>query len=354
MPLWLSQRDALTSQTWRLCSPPSITVLSARIPPHEALLTTWRGGKANSGTQASSSAYPDPNPSSSSEPSQTRALVSAWQSRWAHDGERGDWHQAGSPKGGTSNGLRPLGSNSLQSAYSHYQTMGTTLSSMGTTAGSSRGGGKGAAPTGPPTTFSDASSSLRRIATERYIRDTSQVPKIPPTPHSEASTPHAPSYSTPLSSPARPDTSSSMSDPGELARKTAVRCLVRTRDTEDDPADAECRAHKQPKLPETRPRHLPIPQATTSAARGPAPYLPHLMPTPSSLRPHCLARDRLRRWIPASRPLQPADGSGPSDEERERVKDLMVHAWEEDMRVDTPRAPLGGVYDKFRTFYIYY
>ena len=32
-PLWLSQRDALTSPTWRQCSPPSITVFSARIPP---------------------------------------------------------------------------------------------------------------------------------------------------------------------------------------------------------------------------------------------------------------------------------------------------------------------------------
>ena len=112
-----------------------------------------------------------------------------------------------------------------------------------------------------------------------------------------------------------------------------MRCLVQTQDTEDDPADAERRAHKQPKLPEARPRHLPIPQTTTSATRGPAPYLPHLTPTPSSLRPHCLARDQLRRWIPASHPLQPVDGNGPLEEERERVKDMMVHAWEEDTRV---------------------
>ena len=68
---WLSQQDTLTSQTWRLCSPPSITVLSTRIPPHKALLTTWCGGNTNSGTQASSSAYPGPNPLLSSEPSQT-------------------------------------------------------------------------------------------------------------------------------------------------------------------------------------------------------------------------------------------------------------------------------------------
>ncbi|KAH8993206.1 hypothetical protein EDB92DRAFT_1756183, partial [Lactarius akahatsu] len=57
-----------------------------------------------------------------------------------------------------------------------------------------------------------------------------------------------------------------------------------------------------------------------------------LAPSPSSLRPHCLAKDRLRLWTPAySRPTIP-HGHTLDEAERERVKDTMLHAWEEDTR----------------------
>ena len=124
-----------------------------------------------------------------------------------------------------------------------------------------------------------------------------------------------------------------MYDPGELAKRTAIRHLVQARDIDGDLADVERRVPKQRKVAEARPRHLPMPQSTTPATRGPAPYPLHLTPTPSSLHPHCLTKDRLRKWVPAPNPSQTADQSGPSEAERERIKDLMVHAWEEDMRV---------------------
>jgi hypothetical protein len=45
--------------------------------------------------------------------------------------------------------------------------------------------------------------------------------------------------------------------------------------------------------------HSPIPSADiTSVHTRPHPYLPSLTPLPSTLRPHCLARDRLRLWLP--------------------------------------------------------
>ena len=124
-----------------------------------------------------------------------------------------------------------------------------------------------------------------------------------------------------------------MSDPGELMRKTVVNRLVRTRGPNGDPSDDEQRASKQRKVTEARLRHIPIPPATTSTPRGPAPYLQHLTPTPSPLRPHCLARDRLRQWTPASLPTEPVSAAGLNVAERERVKETMLHAWEENTRV---------------------
>ena len=123
-----------------------------------------------------------------------------------------------------------------------------------------------------------------------------------------------------------------MSDPGELARKTAIKHLVRPRGDDRDP-DSEHRAPKQRKVPEARPRHLPIPPATTPSARGPAPYPNHLTPNPSLLRPHCLARERLKLWTPASQPPAHTNAVVLTEEERERVKETMLHAWGEDTQL---------------------
>ncbi|KAF8952987.1 DNA breaking-rejoining enzyme [Flammula alnicola] len=65
------------------------------------------------------------------------------------------------------------------------------------------------------------------------------------------------------------------------------------------------------------------------------------MLSPSSLRPHCLARDRLRLWLPTASRLHnctsdPSTASTDhipfSDEDRERITDVLNHAWEEDTR----------------------
>ncbi|KAH9056235.1 hypothetical protein EDB87DRAFT_1566789 [Lactarius vividus] len=80
-----------------------------------------------------------------------------------------------------------------------------------------------------------------------------------------------------------------------------------------------------------RPCHLPIPPAT-SPLKPPATYRPALAFSPSSLCPQCLAKDRLRLWTPAySRPTTP-DGHTLDETDRERIKDTMLHAWEEDTR----------------------
>lgn len=46
-----------------------------------------------------------------------------------------------------------------------------------------------------------------------------------------------------------------------------------------------------------------------------------------------MAKDRLRNWVPAAAALAAPDSSIPDKAGRERVKDTMMHAWEEDTRV---------------------
>ena len=203
----------------------------------------------------------------------------------------------------------------------------------GTTGELSRGGGKGAAPTGPPTMFSDASSSFWRIVAEWYIQGTYQARRTQRTPHLEASTLPVPSYSAQSPSLAKRGPSSSMSDPGELAKLAAVKCLVRARENDVIPADIATPALKQQKVSEARPRHIPIPPASAPSARGTAPYPQHLTPNPSVLHPHCLAKDQLRMWTPVLPATEPADTSARNKAEQEQVKEIMIHAWEEDTHV---------------------
>ena len=79
-----------------------------------------------------------------------------------------------------------------------------------------------------------------------------------------------------------------------------------------------------------RQHHLPIPTAMAPPHKKPTPYPQNLTPAPSLLWPHCLARDCLRLWAPASHPAAPPNTTTLSEVEHERIKDTMVHAWEED------------------------
>ena len=100
----------------------------------------------------------------------------------------------------------------------------------------------------------------------------------------------------------------------------------------EEAPDPEPRQLKRHKPVDTRQRDTPLPPAIAPPDRRPTPYSVNLTPAPSHRRPHCLARDRLRLWIPAT-PRTPAPhDSALSNSELERIKDTMVHAWEEDTR----------------------
>ena len=141
-----------------------------------------------------------------------------------------------------------------------------------------------------------------------------------------------PSYLTQSLSPVRLGPSSSISDPRELARATAIKCLVWARNANSDHVDTMPPASKLRKISEARPHNLIILPAGTLSARGPAPYPLHLTPSPLSLRPHCLAKDWLRKWTPVSQPPEHTDTVTFIGAEQEQVKEMMLHAWEEDTR----------------------
>ena len=94
----------------------------------------------------------------------------------------------------------------------------------------------------------------------------------------------------------------------------------------------EQKESKRLKPPEARARQIPIPPTTALPPKKPAPYLQNLTPTPSHLRPHCLAKDRLRLWTPASALMLNPGHTSPNHHECQRIKDTMIHAWEEDTR----------------------
>lgn len=76
------------------------------------------------------------------------------------------------------------------------------------------------------------------------------------------------------------------------------------------------------------PLHLAALPHTVKPSK-PMPYQADLTPIPSALRPHCLAKERLRFWRP--RTTQPLGPPG-SETDLARILDVMSHAWEEGTR----------------------
>jgi hypothetical protein len=182
-PRWSSLQDELTSQTWRPCSPPSTTIFSALTPLPTAPLMTSPGGRASLAGRTFQGPSQPPTTSQTAGHTRTPALALVWQSQLARSGARGGWQQGRSPREGTSSGLRPSVLNFSPSIYARFQARENTSQCMGTTGESSRDGGRAAVPISQPTSFSATFSSFRRIATDHYTQNTSQVPKTQQTPH---------------------------------------------------------------------------------------------------------------------------------------------------------------------------
>ncbi|PPR02753.1 hypothetical protein CVT26_009464 [Gymnopilus dilepis] len=90
---------------------------------------------------------------------------------------------------------------------------------------------------------------------------------------------------------------------------------------------------RNPGLPRSR-FNTPLGTAARSTGR-PAPYADDLRPRPSDLRPHVLARDRLRLWRPLSARNTLDNNGVPTnlgDQDLDRIKEVLEGAWEEGTR----------------------
>ncbi|KAG2111120.1 hypothetical protein DEU56DRAFT_749658 [Suillus clintonianus] len=92
-----------------------------------------------------------------------------------------------------------------------------------------------------------------------------------------------------------------------------------------------------PIAPRTR---FSIPLVSTSPSTpkvsSPQRYKPGLVPLPSSLRPHCLARERLRKWLPAGDSTRRPSSTEPSiphisvsDDQLNRILEVIGSSWAE-------------------------
>ena len=294
MQRWCSLQGKHTSPAWRPCWPHAVIVCSFRAPHPETPQATWNGGNPSSGELPCPKLFSNLSDLLITRPTKTRAQALGWPSRSAQDGECGGWQPDGSPREGTSSGQRRSDSSCSQSIYAYYQKRANTLKSTGTITESLRDGGRGAAETYQPTASSGTSTSYREIATALYTRGTSRVDRTPPTcPHAANTLP--PHYSF-VDCRRPPNSGLSSLTPTQIdtARTAAIQGLMQRCFPTSVQPDHKSKGVRQWKAPDTRKHPLPIPPPPTATASRPALYPQNLTPIPSALRPHCLARDRLR------------------------------------------------------------
>ncbi|KAJ7772447.1 hypothetical protein B0H16DRAFT_1305397 [Mycena metata] len=71
------------------------------------------------------------------------------------------------------------------------------------------------------------------------------------------------------------------------------------------------------------------PSRAVSGPQHPHPYKPGRTPKPSSLRPHVLAKDRLRLWRPLAGRSSHGSGLPPGEDDLVRIVDVLAVAWAE-------------------------
>src|SRR5271156_3587586 len=334
--VWCSLQDVLTSPVWKASWLLSAPTLSSNTTPLATPPPICLGGSMSSDPQRSlvpSQAQPS---SQTETPFQTPAqvLVSALLS--ATNGEHGVSSQGGRQMVGTSGGQRPSASSSSLdlSVQRAYQV--SFSKSLVTTAASSRAGGREGAETGKPTGSSGASMTSRLLtdallshATLPVVKTQQMAPPEDSTLRLLVSSQHAvsPTLSGNLSSilttnPSPPDMGLDWAGLSIAASPIAASPTHRV-------------SHS------TNPRCLVEPQPITPAVRlrpsKPSAYQPSISPIPSPLRPHCLAQDRLRLWIPS--PSVTSRHSAPQEVELSRIFDVMSNAWASSRGLALPANP---------------
>jgi hypothetical protein len=257
-------------------------------------------------------------------PSRTPVQVLVSELLSATNGERGVSSQGGRQTAETSGGQRPLASNSSPDPLLLQAYQASFSESLATTSVLSRDGGREGAGTGRPTWSSDVSTTSQVLTNAFLSRVTLPVEKTRQMVPREDSTLqllvssqlsafqdlYANLSSTSTANLSLTEEVFSLADLPRAPSPAVASLTNRVRHS----TNASCLVQPQP-----------IIHATTPHLAKPSAYQPSLCPLPSTLRPHCLARDRLRLWIPS--PLVTSRHSSTREDELSRVFDVMSNAW---------------------------
>jgi len=355
-PPWSSLQAAPSSPAWRTCSASMVIALSCHGIQTTPSAQTYNGGQPNSLSPSLAGQYQAPSVSRTLAPTPMPAQPLASQLSSLGTGVPGGSYQAGKlwMANVTSAGQRPLDLNSSYEQSPGLQQLANILNYSETTQASLKAGPTNVAgtPKSMPSSSEYMPSSNPQIQFPQYTQ-----PMFPPrttqqmAPHEGSTHPNISSY--PQSSYQKASTDSSLMPSSHIQPSSSNYC--ERADTQKQPQSALLilsevltpthRPHLITSKPHSTPsgingltnlssRHNP-PSLPTPEASKPQPYRAGLTPLSSSLRPHCLARDRLRLWIPTqSRGAHDANGQPIhiTDSDLDRILSVISVSWAQGTR----------------------
>ena len=221
-------------------------------------------------------------------------------------------------------GLKPLDSSFLHALSPRLASQASTSGSLETTKESSKVGGRAGVEIGKPTKYSDVSMTSQ-ILTNAFLSHVTL-----PARKTQQTAPQVDSTHRLLTS---SQLSASQSLSGNLLL-THISNLTTEQSTGREnpclvPSVTTNRLRHRPSAAQVQP-HTPVP--SPSCQPKPSAYSPNLCPLPSPLRPHCLARELLRRWRLSLNVSSCHLLVELAPEELERVFNVMSNAWAESTR----------------------
>lgn len=347
MFLWSIHEDEHTSHASRPCCGFVITIHSYLIDRLKLWTRILSGGQTFCRALSSDEVFPNQSHYTTQQHSRTPVQESESGLSSESSGEPGDYTQGGQLLMDKKILVGPKQSVLSFSfdTLSPWIDQNSTSASMGTTKASLKAGRTDVVATQPSTKFFDESSNfypayqLHTLSTQHMSPAAPTPPILPPEvsmvtrtyssspsqflTHSAASS-MIPSFSRQTN---HPIPESSMPSARLLSNIPMTSSLA----SNDDP-NRNTGPRQRRQLDHTR---FTTPLVTPVSLSKPPPYKAGLTPALSSLRPHCLARDRLKLWRPVeSRSFRNAEGNilAITDDDLQRVLTVMNSSWSQSTR----------------------
>jgi hypothetical protein len=346
MPPWLTQKEDLTSPTWKPSSEFSTIILTFLAPHPDSFQTTSTGGPPNSPNQMLEEAFQQRTKSMMSLLTQMQAPAQALESSSEKGGGPGDFSQVGTRTKETSGGPKPWASNSSHEPLpTLVQQTKNTSRSTEITKELSRVGREAAAETLVSTRFSNILQNSCEMRASPSTQDMFAAPKTLQTACPEAYTHQNPSSFPHSTFPTSSETSSSTTTILQMAIDARLASLNHQHTPYPSQSEQQGRStggETTPLTPSPGPSTRPKPRTNetnfgrdnfrqqvtrteVANSRAVGQFPPNLTPNPSPLRPTCTAKDRLSLWKPATPSLETTNANPllPSIDEN-RIREVLA------------------------------